>query len=86
MTSKGKRTHHGEEESERAEPSGDLHALVKVLMESNARAEAERREERAEAARREEERENKREERKREEAQAAAELERQKQLRLLVID
>ena len=78
MTSKGKRTHHGEEESERAEPSGDLHALV-VLMESNARAEAERREEGAEAARREEERENKREERKREEAQAAAELERQKE-------
>ena len=59
MTSKGKRTHHGEEESERTEPSGDLQTLVRVLMESNARAEAERRAERVEAEKRAEGREKK---------------------------
>ena len=48
MTTKGKKTHHGEEESE---PSSDLHALLKVLMESNARAEADRKAERAERKR-----------------------------------
>ena len=84
MAEKGKRAHHGEEESEgRSEPSGELQALMKVLIESNARAEAERRAERVEAEKRAEEREIRREEakraRKRDEAKAAEELERQKE-------
>ena len=84
MAGKGKRAHQGEEESEgRSEPSGELQALMKVLIESNARAEAERRAERVEAEKRAEEREIRREEakraRKRDEAKAAEELERQKE-------
>ena len=81
MAGKGKRGHHGlDEESEgKGEPSGDLQALLRVLLESNAKAEADRREERLEAERRAEEREERREEarvaRRVEELRAAKELE-----------
>ena len=96
MAGKGKRGHHGpEEESEgKSEPSGDFQALMRVLLESNAKAEADRRqerlesdkraaEERLEAERRAEEREERREEarvaRRMEEIRAARELERVKE-------
>ena len=92
MAGKGKRGHHGlEEESEgKGEPSGDLQVLLRVLLESNAKAEAERREERIEsdrraaqermdAEKRAQEREDRREEariaRRVEETRAARELE-----------
>ena len=85
MAGKGKRVHHGGEEDPegKSEPSGDIQVLMRLLIESNSRAEAERRAERIEAEKREEEREIRRNEakavRKRDEAKALEELEKQKE-------
>ena len=76
MAGKGKRGHHGgeEEQEARIEPGGELQAMMRLLIENNRMAEAERRAERIEAEKREEEREIRRIEakiaRKRDEAQS----------------
>ena len=92
MAGKGKRGHHGmdEEPEGKGEPSGDIQALMRILLESNARADDRRREDKLAEEEREEarriaaeERADRREEAKRarkmEEAKAAEELERVKE-------
>ena len=72
MAGKGKRVHHGEEEAEgKSEYSGDLQALMRMLVESQARAETERRADKVEAEKRAEERELRREELEKQKEEAA---------------